>query len=88
MLSDSSSSVSNALTSIKIDTTTLKNQIDQQIQNLAVVNNHNTDIGISQNLLRLLTATEKIATDKATLMYQLNYFYWQLFKDQTQPANY
>ncbi|MBT6022882.1 MAG: ATP-dependent chaperone ClpB, partial [Candidatus Thioglobus sp.] len=64
MLSDSSSSVSNALTSIKIDTTTLKNQIDQQIQNLAVVNNPNTDIGISQNLLRLLTATEKIATDK------------------------
>jgi ATP-dependent Clp protease ATP-binding subunit ClpB len=64
MLSDTSSSVSNALTSIKIDTATLKNNVNQKIQNLAVVNNPNTDIGISQNLLRLLTATEKIATDK------------------------
>ncbi len=64
MLSDTSSSVSNTLIAIKIDTVKLKNHVDQQIQNLAVVNNPNTDIGISQNLLRLLTATQKIATDK------------------------
>ena len=63
MLSDVSSSVSNTLESIKADTVELKNHIDQQIQNLAVVNNPNTDIGISQNLLRLLTATQKLATD-------------------------
>jgi ATP-dependent Clp protease ATP-binding subunit ClpB len=63
MLSDVSSSVSNTLKSIKADTVKLKNHVDQQIQNLAVVNNPNTDIGISQNLLRLLTATQKLATD-------------------------
>jgi ATP-dependent Clp protease ATP-binding subunit ClpB len=63
MLSDVSSSVSNTLESIKVDTVELKNHVDHQIQNLAVVNNPNTDIGISQNLLRLLTATQKLATD-------------------------
>jgi ATP-dependent Clp protease ATP-binding subunit ClpB len=63
MLSDVSSSVSNTLESIKADTVELKNHVDQKIQNLAVVNNPNTDIGISQNLLRLLTATQKLATD-------------------------
>ena len=63
MLSDVGSSVSNTLKSIKADTVKLKNHVDQQIQNLAVVNNPNTDIGISQNLLRLLTATQKLATD-------------------------
>ena len=63
MLSDVGSSVSNTLESIKADTVELKNHVDHQIQNLAVVNNPNTDIGISQNLLRLLTATQKLATD-------------------------
>nr|MCH9745895.1 type VI secretion system ATPase TssH [Pseudomonadota bacterium] len=64
MLSDSGSSVSNALSSIKIDTAKLKSRVEHEIQNLAVVNNPNIDIGISQNLLRLLTATEKLATEK------------------------
>ena len=64
MLSDTGSSVSNALGSIKIDTVKLKSRVEHEIQNLAVVNNPNTDIGISQNLLRLLTATEKLATEK------------------------
>ena len=64
MLSDSGSSVSNALSSIKIDTAKLKSRVEHEIQNLAVVNNPNTDIGISQNLLRLLTTTEKLATEK------------------------
>ncbi|MDC3317590.1 ATP-dependent chaperone ClpB [bacterium] len=63
MLSDVSSSVSSTLESIKADTVELKNHVDQKIQNLAVVNNPNTDIGISQNLLRLLTATQKLATE-------------------------
>ncbi len=63
MLSDVSSSVSNTLGSVKANTVQLKNHVDQQIQNLAVVNNPNTDIGISQNLLRLLTATQTLATD-------------------------
>ncbi|SMN15475.1 ClpB protein [uncultured Candidatus Thioglobus sp.] len=64
MLNDNGSSVSNALTAIKVETATLKTQVDLEIQNLAVVNNPNSDIGISQSLLRLLTSAEKIAADK------------------------
>ena len=55
MLNDNGSSVSNALTAVKVETSKLKTQVDLEIQNLAVVNNPNSDIGISQSLLRLLT---------------------------------
>ncbi|ALE52826.1 protein disaggregation chaperone [Candidatus Thioglobus autotrophicus] len=64
MLSDQNSSVSNILKSINIETSKLKSKLDLEMQNLAVVNNPNSDIGISQNLLRLLTSVEKIATEK------------------------
>jgi ATP-dependent Clp protease ATP-binding subunit ClpB len=66
MLNDNNSSVSNTLNAIKTNISTLKNQVDLEVKNLAIVNNPNSDtnIGISQNLLRLLTAAEKIATDK------------------------
>ncbi|MBC8494515.1 MAG: ATP-dependent chaperone ClpB [bacterium] len=64
MLNDDGSSVSNALKAINVDTTTLVKKTELEINKLAVVNNPNSDIGISQNLLRLLTAAEKIATDK------------------------
>ncbi|MDC9727093.1 MAG: ATP-dependent chaperone ClpB [Candidatus Thioglobus sp.] len=64
MLSDDGSSVSNALKASNVDTTTLAKKTGLEINKLAVVNNPNSDIGISQNLLRLLTAAEKIATDK------------------------
>ncbi len=63
MLSNVSSSVSTTLESIKVGTVELKNHIDRQIQNLAVVNNPSIDIGISQNLLRLLSASQKLAID-------------------------
>ena len=64
MLNDDGSSVSNALKAINIDTTVLVKKVELEINKLAVVNNPNSDIGISQNLLRLLNAAEKIATDK------------------------
>ena len=64
MLSDNVSSVSNILKSINVEINNFKNRVELEIQNLAVVNNPNTDIGISQSLLRLLTSAEKIATDK------------------------
>ena len=64
MISDNVSSVSNVLKSINVEINNFKNRVELEIQNLAVVNNPNTDIGISQSLLRLLTSTEKIATDK------------------------
>ncbi len=74
MLSDNGSSVSNTLKSINVDTTTLVKKTELEINKLAVVNNPNSDIGISQNLLRLLTAAEKIATDKGD-----NYLSTELF---------
>ncbi|HIL04093.1 MAG TPA: ATP-dependent chaperone ClpB [Candidatus Thioglobus autotrophicus] len=64
MLSDNVSSVSNVLKSINVEINNFKNRVELEIQNLAVVNNPNTDIGISQSLLRLLTSAEKKATDK------------------------
>jgi len=64
MLSDNNSSVSNILKAINIKTASLTDKVDLNINNLPVVNNANNDIGISQNLLRLLTSAEKIATDK------------------------
>ncbi|WP_428086318.1 ATP-dependent chaperone ClpB [Candidatus Thioglobus sp.] len=64
MLNDKGSSVSNILKSINIETNNLKRSVDAQLQNLAVVNNPNSEIGISQNLLRLLTATSKISLEK------------------------
>ena len=64
MLGDDSSSVANVLKAVGVDTNKLKASVDKEIDNLAVVNNPNGDIGISQNLLRLLNTTEKLATDK------------------------
>lgn len=64
MLSNNNSSVSNILKTINIKTTSLTDKVDLNINNLPVVNNANSDIGISQNLLRLLTSAEKIATEK------------------------
>ncbi|TEU19758.1 MAG: AAA family ATPase, partial [Gammaproteobacteria bacterium] len=64
MLSDNVSSISNVLKSINVETSALKNRVEIEIQNLAVVNNPNSDIGISQSLLRLLTSAEKIAAEK------------------------
>ncbi|RUA06605.1 MAG: ATP-dependent chaperone ClpB [Gammaproteobacteria bacterium] len=64
MLNDSASSVSNVLKSINVDTGLLKKNTDKEIHNLAVINTPNGDIGISQNLLRLINLTEKLATEK------------------------
>ncbi len=64
MLSNYSSSVSNILKILNVNTKKLKDNIDKEIDNLAVVGNPNSAIGISQNLLRLFSATEKLSTDK------------------------
>ena len=64
MLSADDSSVTNVLKAINVNTVELKSEVDKEIDNLAVVSNPNGDIGISQNLLRLLNLTEKLATEK------------------------
>ena len=64
MLESDDSSVSNVLKSLTIDTQKLKLNVDQEVQNLATISNANADIGISQSLLRLLNAAQKISTNK------------------------
>ncbi len=64
MLSDDASSVANVLKAVGINTQMLKQQLDGEIDNLGVVSSPSGDVGISQNLLRLLNTTEKLATDR------------------------
>ncbi|WXT99639.1 MAG: Chaperone protein ClpB [Catillopecten margaritatus gill symbiont] len=64
MLSDYASSVSNVIRALNVNTKQLKTKVDASIEQLAVINNLNGDVGISQNLLRLINLTEKLATDK------------------------
>ena len=64
MLGDYASSVSNVIRMLNVNTKQLKTQVDNAIDELAVMNNPNGDVGISQNLLRLMNTTEKLATDK------------------------
>ncbi|SFV85582.1 ClpB protein [hydrothermal vent metagenome] len=64
MLGDYASSVSNVIRTLNVNTKQLKTQVDNAIDELAVMNNPNGDVGISQNLLRLMNTTEKLATDK------------------------
>ncbi|SMM98653.1 ClpB protein [uncultured Candidatus Thioglobus sp.] len=64
MLQNNDSSVTALLISVQVDISLLKQAIDKKINTLATVNNPNGDIGISQNLLRLLNQVEKLANDK------------------------
>ncbi|SMN10657.1 ClpB protein [uncultured Candidatus Thioglobus sp.] len=64
MLQNNDSSVAALLISVQVDIALLKQALDKEINNLAMVNSPNGDIGISQNLLRLLNQVEKLANDK------------------------
>ncbi|WP_024792181.1 ATP-dependent chaperone ClpB [Candidatus Ruthturnera calyptogenae] len=64
MLRNTDSNIGNLLLSTNIDTQKLKQEIDKEIDTLATINSLNGDVNISQNLLHLLNAAEKIATDK------------------------
>lgn len=64
MLNDYASSVSNVIRTLNVDTKQLKNKVDQVIDSLAVAGNPSGDVTVSQSLLRLLNATEKLANDK------------------------
>ncbi len=64
MLSNDVSSVSNVLKALNVDTQKLRENINKEIDNLAIISTPSGDIGISQGLLRLLNATEKLANEK------------------------
>jgi len=80
MLKTDDSSVSNVLKALNVDTTKLASKVDLEINNLAVVNNPNSDIGISQSLLRLLTSAEKIATEKSDSFLSTELFLLAIIK--------
>jgi len=64
MVSDPSSTVSSLLSQCSIDFAKLKGDIEAQINQLPSLDNPTGDINISQNLLRLLNQTDKLAMDR------------------------
>ena len=64
MISDSSSTVSSLLSQCSTDFSKLKSDIKTQVNQLASLDNPTGDINISQNLLRLLNQTDKLAIDR------------------------
>ncbi len=64
MISDSSSTVSSLLSQCSTDFFKLKSDIKTQVNQLASLDNPTGDINISQNLLRLLNQTDKLAIDR------------------------
>lgn len=80
MLQDTESSVNNLLVSVNVDTTTLKQNIDKELNSLATVNSPNGDINISQNLLRLLNQVDKLATDKGDTYLSTELFLLAIIK--------
>ena len=64
MISDSSSTVSSLLSQCSTDFSKLKSDIKTQVNQLASLGNPTGNINISQNLLRLLNQTDKLAIDR------------------------
>ena len=64
MISDSSSTVSSLLSQCSTDFAKLRGDIEAQINQLPSLDNPTGDINISQNLLRLLNQTDKLAIDR------------------------
>ncbi|HIM96046.1 MAG TPA: AAA family ATPase, partial [Gammaproteobacteria bacterium] len=64
MVSDPSSTVSSLLSQCSLDFAKLKGDIEEQINQLPSLDNPTGDINISQNLLRLLNQTDKLAVDR------------------------
>ncbi|MEO1891090.1 MAG: ATP-dependent chaperone ClpB [Candidatus Thioglobus sp.] len=64
MVGDSSSTVSSLLSQCSTDFAKLKSDIEAQVNQLASLDNPTGDINISQNLLRLLNQTDKLAIDR------------------------
>ena len=82
MLQDNSSTVSNLLAACKVDNAKLKNEVDNKIKLLPALDKPTGDINISQNLLRLLNQTDKLAQDKGD-----NYLSTELFLLATIKSN-
>ena len=86
MLQDNSSTVSNLLAACKVDNAKLKNEVDNKIKLLPALDKPTGDINISQNLLRLLNQTDKLAQDKGDNYLSTELFLLAIIKSNDQAA--
>ena len=86
MLQDNSSTVSNLLAACKVDNAKLKNEVDNKIKLLPALDKPTGDINISQNLLRLLNQTDKLAQDKGDSYLSTELFLLAIIKSNDQVA--
>ena len=86
MLQDNTSSVSSLLTNCKVDHAKLTKEIDKQINLLPAIDKPTGDINISQNLLRLLNQTDKLALDRGDSYLSTELFLLAIFKNNDQTT--
>ena len=86
MLQDNTSSVSSLLTNCKVDHAKLTKEIDKQINLLPAIDKPTGDINISQNLLRLLNQTDKLALDRCDSYLSTELFLLAIIKNNDQTT--
>ncbi len=86
MLQDYSSTASNLLAACKVEHAKLKNEVDNKINQLPTLDKPTGDINISQNLLRLLNQTDKLAQDKGDSYLSTELFLLAIIKSNDQAA--
>ncbi len=86
MLQDNTSSVSSLLTNCKVDHAKLTKEIDKQINLLPAIDKPTGDINISQNLLRQLNQTDKLALDRGDSYLSTELFLLAIIKNNGQTT--
>ena len=86
MLQDNTSSVSSLLTNCKVDHAKLTKEIDKQINLLPAIDKPTGDINISQNLLRQLNQTDKLALDRGDSYLSTELFLLAIIKNNDQTT--
>ena len=86
MLQDNTSSVSSLLRNCKVDHAKLTKEIDKQINLLPAIDKPTGDINISQNLLRLLNQTDKLALDRGDSYLSTELFLLAIIKNNDQTT--
>ena len=86
MLQDNTSSVSSLLTNCKVNQAKLIKEIDEQINLLPAIDKPTGEINISQNLLRLLNQSDKLALDRGDSYLSTELFLLAIIKNNDQTT--
>ena len=86
MMDDTTSSVSNILVQSKVDTSQLSNELTQALDALGTIDKPNGEVNISQNLLRLLNQTDKLAGEKGDTYLSTELFLLALLESADKTA--